>query len=101
MKYISEIKLTELVKNFMDDLDHTKGQQERKNKTFNLLYQFENLYLKEIEKQNSLINKMRCCGNCKHNIKPTTKESNLFCCECKKLDKTKDNIILTKWEFDK
>lgn len=47
------------------------------------------------------IEKMKCCGNCKHNIKPTTKESNLFCCECKKLDETKDNIILTKWEFDK
>ena len=52
MKYISEIKLTELVKNFMDDLDHTKGQQERKNKIFSLLYYFEDIYLKEMKKEN-------------------------------------------------
>lgn len=81
MKYISEITLTELVKSFIEDLDHTKQQQERKNKTFNLLYQFENLYLKEIEKQNILINKMKCCENCKYFTRELLNCENIRICK--------------------
>lgn len=44
------------------------------------------------------VDKMKNCLNCKHQT-PKTKDDFLFCCECKQLDETKDNIILTKWEL--
>lgn len=56
------------------------------------------VFLEENKKLKAQIKNMQCCGNCRHNIKPATKESILFCCECRKLDETKDNILLTKWE---
>ena len=54
MRYISEIKLTELVKNFVEDLNRTRDIKEKKNKIFSLLSYFETPYLDEIEKQKKL-----------------------------------------------
>lgn len=54
MRYISEIELTELVKNFVEDLNRTRDLKEKKNKIFALLSYFETPYLEEIEKQKKL-----------------------------------------------
>lgn len=54
MRYISEIKLTELVKNFVEDLNRTRDLKEKKNKIFALLSYFKTPYLEEIEKQKKL-----------------------------------------------
>lgn len=46
--------------------------------------------------------KMKCCGNCEYELgynRLRTKENTLFCCECRKLDETKDNILLTRWKL--
>ena len=51
MRYISEIKLTELVKNFVEDLNRTRNLQEKKSKIFALLSYFETPYCEEIERQ--------------------------------------------------
>lgn len=48
--------------------------------------------------QQEQIEKMKNCPNCKNRY-PETKEDYIFCAECSKLDETKDNIILTKWEL--
>lgn len=57
MRYISEIKLTELVKNFVEELNRTRDIKEKKNKIFALLSYFETPYLEEIEKQKKLAEK--------------------------------------------
>lgn len=54
MRYISEIELTELVKNFVEDLNRTRDLKEKKNKIFSLLSYFETLYCEEIERQKKL-----------------------------------------------
>lgn len=54
MRYISEIKLTELVKNFAEELNRTRDIKEKKNKIFALLSYFETPYCKEIERQKKL-----------------------------------------------
>ena len=54
MRYISEIKLTELVKNFVEDLNRTRDLKEKKNKIFALLSYFETPYCEEIERQKKL-----------------------------------------------
>lgn len=54
MRYISEIKLTELVKNFVEDLNRTRDLKEKKNKIFSLLSYFETPYCEEIERQKKL-----------------------------------------------
>lgn len=54
MRYISEIELTELVKNFVEDLNRTRDLKEKKNKIFSLLSYFETPYCEEIERQKKL-----------------------------------------------
>ena len=56
------------------------------------------ILINENEQLKQQIEKMKNCGNCKHQT-PKTKDDFLFCCECKQLDEQKDNIILTKWEL--
>lgn len=52
-------------------------------------------YNKELKAQ---IEKMKNCSNCKNRYFET-KEDYILCAKCSKLDETKGNIILTKWEF--
>ncbi len=54
MRYISGIELTELVKNFVEDLNRTRDLKEKKNKIFSLLSYFETPYCEEIERQKKL-----------------------------------------------
>lgn len=89
VKYNNDTRDYEIYSMLLD----VQKENEELQKTNSLLFEQEKEKIR-------IIQKMINCYNCKHRIRPETKESIRFCIECKQLDEQKENIILTKWELE-
>lgn len=65
MKYISEITITGIIKEYVEDFGR-RTERENKNLLHSILYKVENICFARIEELEEENAKLRCCGNCKH-----------------------------------